>query len=261
MSYTWEQLDALLEDSGGAAYIAKPDVFGRNVENFLEAFRQFYPNTQLGYSYKTNYLPTFCVEAERRGLYAEVVSGMEYEMALALGVAPGRIIFNGPAKTLEEVDKALVAGARLNVDSLHEVEQVREVVTHHPELPVAVGLRCNLDLQWKGRTSRFGLSDANGDLQLASKRLRELPNVTINGLHCHFSFDRSAASYRDRACRMLQLARQLFPDRPPQYLDLGGGFFGPMPPSLRAQFSVELPGYMDYAEAIAPLFLDEFGAQ
>lgn len=261
MSYTWEQLDALLENAGGAAYIAKPDVFGRNVENFLGAFRQFYPNTQLGYSYKTNYLPAFCVEAERRGLYAEVVSGMEYEMALALGVPHGRIIFNGPAKRPEEVRKALVGGARLNVDSLNEVELVREVVMKHPGLHVAVGLRCNLDMQWKGRTSRFGLSDANGDLQQASKRLRELPNVTLSGLHCHFSFDRSANSYRERARSILQLARQLFPDRPPQYLDLGGGFFGPMPPSLRAQFSTELPSYSDYAEAIAPLFLDEYGAQ
>jgi diaminopimelate decarboxylase len=261
MSYDWEQLNALLEDAGGAIYIAKPDVFVRNVENMLGAFRQFYQNTQLGYSYKTSYLPALCIEADRRGLYAEVVSGMEYDMALALGVPHERIIFNGPAKHMKEVSKALLGGARLNVDSLHEVELIREVAARHPDLTVAVGLRCNLDMQWKGRTSRFGLSDANGDLQLAGKLLRELPNITLSGLHCHFSFDRSADSYRQRAGCMLQLARQLFTDYPPQYLDLGGGFFGPMPESLREQFSVDPPGYADYAEAIAPQFLHEYGAE
>jgi diaminopimelate decarboxylase len=57
---------------------------------------------------------------------------------------------------------------------------------------------------------------------------------------------------------MLELAETFFPDTPPEYIDLGGGFFGRMDESLRKQFDRHVPSYEEYAQAVAPQFAAAF---
>jgi diaminopimelate decarboxylase len=255
--YTWKELKKLLDKSDASAYIVNLDIFHRNVYNFLSAFRQIYKNTNIAYSYKTNYLPTICVEAKRLGLYAEVVSGMEYEIALACENSLDRIIFNGPLKTQKELEKALLGNSLVNIDSLDEISKVINICSRYPDRYFNVGLRCNFQIidNWQ---SRFGLNSSDGQLDLAFKQISNLPNCSINGLHCHFSKDRSTLSYRIRTERMLTFVNRYFKDATPKYLNLGGGFYGNMPDSLQRQFG-DSPSYEDYASEIAPLVAKEFG--
>ena len=44
----------------------------------------------------------------------------------------------------------------------------------------------------------------------------------------------------------------------PERIDIGGGLFGKMADSLKAQFTSEIPSYSDYAKATASLFADYF---
>jgi diaminopimelate decarboxylase len=259
MPYSWNQLNDLLDSYDGAVYILDMAAFRRNVSDFLASFRNYYPNTNIGYSYKTNYLPALLVEADHLGLYAEVVSGMEYQMARLCGLPHERIIFNGPVKSKGELTEALTGGARVNADSLDELETIAGILAGHQGQNVSLGLRCNLELRWKDRPSRFGLSEANGELQRAVVLVRSMPNATLAGLHSHFSYDRSVESYRERTLKMIDIARRYFPDSRPDYLDLGGGFVGPMPPALRAQFNRPMPDFAAYAEAIATALAAEYG--
>ena len=55
------------------------------------------PKFTLGWSYKTNYLGAVCRVFHQEGAWAEVVSGLELEMALRLGMPGKHILFNGPA--------------------------------------------------------------------------------------------------------------------------------------------------------------------
>ncbi|MDY0222516.1 MAG: hypothetical protein RBR67_15400 [Desulfobacterium sp.] len=261
MKYSWQQLNDLLLESGGAVYILNLETFKRNINSFLGSFRQYYKNTFLGYSYKTNYLPKLCVEANSMGLYAEVVSGMEYEIALKCGVLPKNIIFNGPVKYESELLKAFDGNSIVNVDSLNELYLIKSILSSRADLSANIGLRCNLELKLGNRSSRFGLNDTNGDLENAANLIESIPNANLAGLHCHFSFNRSAESYSDRAFKMVDIAKRVFKKKPPQYLDLGGGFCGPMNSSLANQFSVKPPNYSDYAKAITSVVLKEYGKE
>lgn len=252
------RLDALLTDCGGSAYVCDIGRLRTNAARFLAAFQNVYEPSRLAYSYKTNYLPALCREADRLGLLAEVVSGMEYEWAVLCGVAPQRIVFNGPAKTASEIRRALADGALVNIDSLSEARLVATVAAGL-DAPARVGLRCNLDLNWNGRSSRFGIGEAEGELLQARRLLDAVPTVSIEGLHCHTSFDRSAASYRRRTERLLALATTLFVHQAPRFIDVGGGFFGPMPPELAAQFDAPPPSADDYAAAVGEVMAAAFG--
>lgn len=86
-----------IEDCIGTPfYIMDGEQYKLNVTSFVNAFRSRYPNVIAGYSFKTNYVPALCLIAKDVGAWAEVVSEMEYQLALSLGFT--NIIFNGPIK-------------------------------------------------------------------------------------------------------------------------------------------------------------------
>jgi diaminopimelate decarboxylase len=251
MLLDWQKLNDLDREYGDSFYLVEIDKFRNNYQELSHSFQSIYPNTKLGYSFKTNYLPKLCQLAYNWGAYAEVVSQMEYDLAVKLGIPTDRIIFNGPLKRIEDLTNALLQNSLVNLDSLQEVSILKDVAANHPEKQFAVGLRCNFDIG-NPRISRFGLDATNGDLENAFTTVQNLDNCRVAGLHCHISTaQRSIESYALRTQKLLDLVQLFFPDRPPQFINLGGGFFGKMPEELAAQFDCHIPTYQEYAGAIA----------
>ncbi len=257
-SLTWQQLHDLNEYYGDSFYLIDLQRFQSNYRNFLDAFSCIYANTQIAYSYKTNYIPRLCRMVQEIGGYAEVVSGMEYELALRIGVPPTRIIFNGPYKQLKDFNRALLDDSIVNLDSAYEVDWVCDLAERHPEHSFRVGIRCNLSFD-QDQPSRFGFDIKQHDFEITLKRLRKLKNCLIVGLHCHvLARDRSADIYRQVAERMLDIATTQFSGQELQFIDLGGGFFSPMKSELQKQFPYPIPSFTEYGTAVAKVFDQAF---
>lgn len=251
MGLSWQTLHKLEKEYGDSFFILDLRQFENNYKEFLQGFRSIYPNTNLGYSYKTNYIPKLCQTVHSMGGYAEVVSQMEYDLAIAIGVPPTRIIFNGPLKQEEDLEKSILAGSTVNLDCLEEVEMVEALAEKLPEQKIAVGLRCNFEIDTT-RISRFGFDVAGGELDRAFKRLTALNNCEIQGLHCHISTAaRSTESFARRTQKIIELTDNYFKDKHPKYIDIGGGFYGKMTEDLKSQFDGYIPNYQEYAEAVA----------
>jgi diaminopimelate decarboxylase len=251
-------LDELHRAHGPAYYLFDEERLLKNVSDLHKAFVDIYPRTRIVHSFKTNYVPAVIRAMVAADVLPEVVSEMEYDLALRMGMQPSSIIMNGPVKRSSLLERALLDGALANMDSLQEVDRVVRIATRHPEQPLRVGLRCNIPLPGLGR-SRFGLDAENGDLSEAARRLRTCANIVLEGLHCHIGGDRSAASYGLRTARLIELSDGLFTQRPPYWIDIGGGLAGRMPDELRAQFKPPPPSYGDYADAVAGLMRERYG--
>jgi diaminopimelate decarboxylase len=251
MTLSWETLRELERRYGEAFFVLDLPAFRRNYNEFLDAFRAIYPRSRIAYSYKTNYIPRLCREVDRMGGYAEVVSGMEYDLALRVGVDPTRIIFNGPYKREDDLERSLLAGSIVNLDAEYEVAALEAIARRHPGARLTVGLRCNFALD-DLRSSRFGF-DAEGDaIAEIFERLGRIDNCVVAGLHCHVSSgQRSVASYAERTRRLLDLSARCFRHGAPRFIDIGGGYFSKMSPELRSQFSCPVPSYREYAAAVA----------
>jgi diaminopimelate decarboxylase len=183
---------------------------------------------------------------------------MEYDLALRIGVDPNRIILNGPLKSEAMLRRALLEGSIVNLDALYEVRSVENIAREADNRSLAVGLRCNFDIG-TDYVSRFGFDVDGSDLGEAFARLEGLNNCDVTGLHCHYTVpDRNVASYTVRTQRMLEICASLFGDRAPQFLDLGGGYFGKMDDELKRQFAMPIPSYAEYAAAIAPQIAEAF---
>ena len=223
------------------------------VTRFEDALAQWWPNSILSYSLKTNALPWLLSYMRDRGVWAEVVSDSEYELALALGYAPDEIVFNGPIKSRDRLWAALVQGSLVNLDSKREVLWTAELARQLPETRLAVGLRVNWDvnLYCPGEStsdrpdSRFGFNPDSGELDAAIATLTDA-GVRIAGLHMHRnSQTQSVEVFRAAATvtRELILSRDLTLD----WVDIGGGFFG----SEEGH-----PTFADYVSAIREVLED-----
>lgn len=247
-------ISTLQSEYGEAFYLLDSVQFRKNFQELKEAFNKIYPHANIAYSYKTNYTPKLCKIVNELGGYAEVVSEMELEIAKRIGCKPDRIIWNGPIKNVPIMEQFLVEGGTVNIDCQEELAQVKDICEHHQDNLLHVGIRCNYDVN-DGVVSRFGFDIDGEDFLEAVKFATTTKNVKLNNFQCHFA-KRQIAYWPARAKGMVELIDRLgiIPER----IDIGGGLFGKMADSLRAQFSCEIPDYTAYAEAAARLFADYF---
>ena len=250
MELSWETLEELAHRYGTSFYLLDSRQFQQNYDQLLKAFRDIYSKTFIAYSYKTNYTPKLCDIVNRKHGYAEVVSDMELDLAIKVGVPLQRIIYNGPFKDAKSIRKCLLGGGIVNLDSQYEVPIVEKIARENPQVNMYLGVRCNFDIG-DSLISRFGFDIEGKDFYSALEKLQRIPNIRL-GLHCHLP-NRCLESFIIRAEKMLQLAGQLF-SSPPEFIDIGGGFFGKMSEPLKEQFKCKVPSYQEYAEAIAARF-------
>jgi diaminopimelate decarboxylase len=259
MNFSHKDIEIIEAKYGTPFYVLKLDRFKHNFNEFLQSFRDIYPNTQIAYSYKTNYIPQLCKVVNELGGWAEVVSEMEYELAARIGVAPTHIVFNGPYKNFRDIETALLGGSIVNLDSFYEIDILKKIAGGHSGRRFGIGLRVNFQYREEVEMSRFGFNVENGSFVEALEKIRGLDNISLDGLHCHFMVPgKCAKGYRQITQNMLELYNEYFAGQSIRYIDIGGGFFGPMPPELASQFEEPVASFADYSRAIATQFAEFF---
>lgn len=239
---------------GDAFYLLDSEQFVKNFNEIKDAFAKIYPKFNVAYSYKTNYTPKFCKLIKQLGGYAEVVSEMELEIAKRVGCKSSQIIWNGPIKNVPLMEEFLLFGGTVNIDSKEELEEIKLLSLRHKENVLNVGIRCNYDVN-DGVISRFGFDINGNDFQDAIDFVTTTNNVRLINFQCHFA-KRQLDHWPARAKGMIDLIDRLgiIPER----IDIGGGLYGKMAPSLKAQFTSQIPTYQEYAESVAHIFADYF---
>lgn len=254
MKLDLKKLKNLKNQYGGAFYLLDTEQFRQNFLELKKAFIGIYPNFNIAYSYKTNYIPKLCKIIDELGGFAEVVSDMEMEIALRIGVNPKKIIWNGPYKNSAMVEKLLLIGGTVNLDSEYEVEIIEKIARENPDKSLNIGIRCNFDIG-DGVLSRFGFDTESRAFETAILLTKKFKNIELVGLQCHFA-TRTLETWKPRVEGMLRLIDSL--DITPRHIDLGGGLFGKMSDSLKAQFDSHIPSYTEYAEAVAISFKEHY---
>ena len=214
------------------AFVIDDDILEELVGRFQAALAAHWPHSILSYSFKTNSLPWLISSMRARGVWAEVVSDAEYELALALGYSADRIVFNGPVKSRERLRSALLEGSIVNLDAKREVTWAAELAREDPGAEIAVGLRVNWDLEalrpGESTTgeegSRFGFNVDNGELDRAIAELTDA-GAHVAGLHMHRNSSTQSLGVYEAASTM---AAEIIGSRGLEldWIDIGGGFFG-----------------------------------
>lgn len=198
----------------------------RRVAELREALPQ---SLHLHYAIKANPLPA--VVKHFAGLVDgfDVASAGELQVALAAGMAPGRISFAGPGKSEDELFRAVRAGITIHVESERELGLLAAMARREGCRP-AVALRVNPDFQLKtagmkmgGGAAPFGI-DAER-IPAVLRGINSLP-VDFHGFHIFAGSQNLSASAICEAQELsVALAERLAADAPApvRVLNIGGG--------------------------------------
>ncbi|MFH1262372.1 MAG: diaminopimelate decarboxylase [Pseudomonadota bacterium] len=182
---------------------------------------------------------------------ADVVSGGELFRAFEAGIPPGKIVYSGVGKTIEEIEYALRRGIlMLSVESAAEMRRISEIAGRL-SVTARVGFRLNPDVDAKThehistglKANKFGL-DRKTVLELAVEASSD-PNLEPAGVTFHIGSQIMevapfVAAVEIAADVVRDLKRRGVPIR---YLDCGGG--------LGVRYGSETPPEPDeYARAI-----------
>lgn len=246
-------IKSLINEFGSPLFILSEATIRRTYKEAYRAFSSRYPNVQFAWSYKTNYLNAICNIFHQEGAWAEVVSGFEYDKALANGVPGEMIIFNGPDKSIEDLRKAIQNSSLIHIDHFDELYDIIHLSKELKERP-KVAIRVNMDVGVYPKWDRFGFNFENGEAWDALNRIMAAKNLDLIGLHTHIgTYMMTTEAYRIAASKLAQLAVSLEKKHGHalQYIDLGGGFASKN--TLRGAYypgSDTAPSFDDFAEAI-----------
>lgn len=211
-------------------FLIKKEELDKNIKSFQRALKSIWPNSNIGYSVKTNSLPWLLKYFKTQDIMAEVVSDEEYSLAVKCGFKSHEIVFNGPIKSkglfLDSIEKNSI----VNIDSKKELEFFRNNIYSSKS---NVGVRINVDtslfdsqdVDYQEEGFRFGFSEANGELKDAIDIVRLNNKNNKIGLHFHCnSITRSMDVYK----KLAEYAKYIINEYEinPSFIDFGGGFFG-----------------------------------
>lgn len=246
-------IKSLMESYGSPLFIISESTIRKTYKNAYRAFNTRYPKVQFAWSYKTNYLNAVCNVFHQEGSWAEVVSGFEYDKAIANGVPGELIIFNGPDKSREDLQKAIKNGSMIHIDHFDELYDIISLSREIEERP-KVAIRVNMDTGIYPKWDRFGFNYENGEAWDALNRIMVNKKLDLLGLHTHIgTYMMSTDAYKLAATKLASLVVRLEQKHGHvlQYIDLGGGFASKN--TLRGAYypgTDTTPSFDDFAEAI-----------
>ena len=238
-------VDSLVERYGSPLFLVSAETLENNVRTFKRMFREKYPNTEVAYAYKANYLSQILKIIHKEGAWAEVASGFEYDIARKLRVPGSSIIFNGPGKTKEDLLAAVSRGTLINADNEDEIGLLGEIAGELKK-SVDIGIRINADVGINQRIDRFGFNLETGEAFRAAKLCEGTGVLNVVCLHLHLTsyiieaneedytpaqnikliWPKNAGMYEIAAKKISRLAKRIEKELGVKikYIDLGGGF-------------------------------------
>ena len=249
----------LIDEYGSPLYILSEKTIRKTLSTAKRAFTTRYPKVQFTWSYKTNYLDAVCSVYHQEGSWAEVVSGFEYDKAISNGVDGKFIIFNGPDKSAEDLEKAIQNNSLIHIDHFDEMYMLNELSDKLNKKP-KVAIRVNMDTGIYPKWDRFGFNYENGEAWDAINRIMIGKKLDLVGLHTHIgTFLLAANPYKIAAGKLADLAVNIENkyNHNIKYIDMGGGFASRN--TLKGAYlprTDTVPDFDDYAEAITSFWYE-----
>ncbi|MCW7079931.1 MAG: diaminopimelate decarboxylase [Candidatus Methanospirare jalkutatii] len=233
-----------------------------NFRAYKEAFSAFkeevavVEDVEICYAVKANWSLAILRILATEGAGADVVSDFELKSAMLAGIPPQKIIFNGNAKSEDELRLAVETGVCVCLDSTDEADALSDVARFSEGERVRVAVRVNPEISVKThpkiatalKTSKFGIP---AEEVFAACSYVERRGLALCGIHCHVGsqiFELSV--FREAAEKMLRIASHLQKEFEIDFVDLGGGLGIGYTPSEKKN----APTPKDLAHAFLPAF-------
>ncbi|WP_457554673.1 diaminopimelate decarboxylase [Candidatus Pyrohabitans sp.] len=220
----------LAEKFGTPLYVYDEQRIRERYREFRDAFAS-YGDVLICYACKANTSLAVLSILRDEGAGADIVSEGELYLALKAGIPAEKIIFTGNNKTDRELERAVEAGVIINLDSLHELERLIEIVEAR-KAEARVSFRVNPEVSPEThphlatglRESKFGIHEEA--VLRAYERALACSYLDVAGIHMHIGSQITSTEPYVEATRRLfdimgRLRKELGLEL--EFADLGGG--------------------------------------
>jgi len=182
-------LSAIAEEHGTPTYVYSKSALLENFSAYADACRG--RDALVCYAMKANSNLAILDLLAREGAGFDIVSGGELLRVIAAGGDPGKTIFSGVGKTVDEMKLALEKGILcFNVESIPELHRLNEVAgSMGNRAPVSLRVNPNVDAKTHPyiatglKANKFGV--AFDDALDTYRTAASLPNLDVVGIDCH----------------------------------------------------------------------------
>jgi diaminopimelate decarboxylase len=210
----------LLEEFGSPLYVYD----AQNIKHQYQLFENAIKVKNLSINYACKALSNINVLKLLKSLGSglDTVSIQEVQLGILAGFNPHNILFTPNSVSIDEIEKAIQLGVRINIDNIETLEHLGH---KYPEYPF--GIRINPHIMAGGNSkiavghidSKFGISIHQLPLV---KRITESLNMHIEGIHMHTGSDILDIDVFLFAADILFRSALEFRDL--KYIDFGSGF-------------------------------------
>ncbi|WP_292395647.1 diaminopimelate decarboxylase [Methanoculleus sp. UBA303] len=247
----------LAERFGTPLYVTDEKRVRENFRRLSGALVAHYPKVRVLYAAKANGNLAIFKTLASMGAGADVFSAGELTLALAAGMRPESLLFNGSSKAPADLALAVEKGVRVSVDSLDELRQL-DVAAAKAKKTVDIAFRVNpaIDVPTHPKiatglaTSKFGIPA--GEILDAYRHALAAEHINPVGIHCHIGSQILAVEPFAREVEVLiRVAHDLIRiGVEPAFIDIGGGLGIPY-----RRETDRAPTPEEYAGAVMPVFL------
>jgi diaminopimelate decarboxylase len=210
----------LFQEYGSPLYVYDAQKIENQYQRFQKAIKV--KNLSINYACKALSNINILKLLKSLGSGLDTVSVQEVELGLLAGFNPHDILFTPNSVSIDEIEKAIQLGVRINIDNIETLEYLGH---KYPEYPF--GIRINPHIMAGGNSkiavghidSKFGISIHQLPLV---KRITESLNMHIEGIHMHTGSDILDIDVFLFAADIL--FRSAFEFRDLKYIDFGSGF-------------------------------------
>jgi diaminopimelate decarboxylase len=218
----------LAEQYGTPLYIIDEHRIRANFRRYRDAFASV--DTDIYFAVKANGNLAVLRILAQEGAGADVFSGGELQLVKSAGIPLNKVLFNGNAKSIEELRAAVESQVTVSVDSREELETL-SAVAGESGTEAMISMRVNPDVSPNVnpkiatglRTAKFGIPYEK--IVPTYEEAATLPNIVIKGIHCHIGSQILDTSVFEEATeKMMQLVERLHEQGIKlEFVDLGGG--------------------------------------
>ena len=244
-------VEEIVEGYGTPVYVFFKDKVIERYRIFKETAQRYFNSFLIAYSYKANRFREICSIFKDLSAGADVVSGIELDVAEKIGLPPDRIIFNSPHKTDEEIRRSIKIGiGSLNIDSAEELSHVESIVERSGgKLNVGVRVRPREEVSVQGFSvpRQFGVDYE--DLPRIARRIISNGGLNFTQLHSHIGTQVQKVEAFKKEAVLLEKSASLLEKSgiDVETLNFGGGYPLEETPDL---FSEEVPSLDDVMKAL-----------
>lgn len=217
----WKRMNAIADGVGTPFFLYDPDAVQAAYARISAGLVGWESGGRIAYSLKTNPYGPLLRDLRSAGAWIEVVSAWEYDLAIRAGFTPAQIIFNGPLKLSDGIERSILDGvALINVDDLSELDEV-ERTAQRLNKRTRIGIRISPRPDVRP-ASRFGLQIGSSCLDTAMRKALHSPHVEMRCMHFHLGTQVAIHDWSKMVSAAARLWEQ-YSLGPDVSLDVGGG--------------------------------------